>query len=195
MLQLQLHMATVSALQALSIQYGRERWQKPVLRRLRPPPPVNDTNPYNIFRPREKAHRLHTRRVRRNLDQAKNLLEALIKDVVPKCFTTCDVEWVDSEDPLFLLYTSGSTGKPKGVLYTTGGVQLIVVGLLDTVMLLMDLCLMEQQSYFMKGFFSIVFGVDGWRRTGDHLGLFIVEYLRLVVADSTPSLAVGGEFR
>jgi len=30
---------------------------------LQPPPPVNDTNPYNVFRPREKAHRLHTRRV------------------------------------------------------------------------------------------------------------------------------------
>ncbi|GER54990.1 enhancer of polycomb-like transcription factor protein [Striga asiatica] len=79
----------------------RERWQKPVLRRLqiktmgKPPPPVNDTNPFNVFRPREKAHRLHTRRmqrrennvqsfeklrqVRRNLDQAKNILEALIK--------------------------------------------------------------------------------------------------------------------
>ncbi|KAL4569516.1 hypothetical protein LXL04_025155 [Taraxacum kok-saghyz] len=99
--------AAVEALQALSIQYGifqsiysywkekRERWLKPVLRRLQPPPPVNDTNPYNVFRPREKAHRLHTRRmqrrennvqsfeklrqVRRNLDQAKNLLEALIK--------------------------------------------------------------------------------------------------------------------
>ncbi|KAF8414345.1 hypothetical protein HHK36_002346 [Tetracentron sinense] len=30
---------------------------------MQPPPPVNDTNPYNVFRPREKAHRLHTRRV------------------------------------------------------------------------------------------------------------------------------------
>ena len=30
-------------------------------------------------------------------------------------------EWMDSEDPLFVLYTSGSTGKPKGVLHTTGG--------------------------------------------------------------------------
>ncbi|KAJ0447034.1 putative enhancer of polycomb protein [Helianthus annuus] len=97
----------VEALQALSIQYGvfqsiydywkekRERLLKPILRRLQPPPPVNDTNPYNVFRPREKAHRLHTRRmqrrennvqsferlrqVRRNLDQAKTLLEALIK--------------------------------------------------------------------------------------------------------------------
>ncbi|KAD7480542.1 hypothetical protein E3N88_03678 [Mikania micrantha] len=43
------------------------------------------------------------------------------QDVVPKCSTICDVEWVDAEDPLFLLYTSGSTGKPKGVLHTTGG--------------------------------------------------------------------------
>jgi acetyl-CoA synthetase len=34
---------------------------------------------------------------------------------------TCPVEWMDAEDPLFILYTSGSTGKPKGVLHTTGG--------------------------------------------------------------------------
>ncbi|WP_111642770.1 acetate--CoA ligase [Marinimicrobium alkaliphilum] len=34
---------------------------------------------------------------------------------------TCDPEWMDAEDPLFILYTSGSTGKPKGVLHTTGG--------------------------------------------------------------------------
>ena len=33
----------------------------------------------------------------------------------------CDIEWMDAEDPLFILYTSGSTGKPKGVLHTTGG--------------------------------------------------------------------------
>ncbi|KAM3386811.1 hypothetical protein ACQJBY_009994 [Aegilops geniculata] len=43
------------------------------------------------------------------------------QDVVPSFPTRCDVEWVDAEDPLFLLYTSGSTGKPKGVLHTTGG--------------------------------------------------------------------------
>ncbi|KAF9669426.1 hypothetical protein SADUNF_Sadunf14G0106400 [Salix dunnii] len=43
------------------------------------------------------------------------------QDLVPKYPTTCEVEWVDAEDPLFLLYTSGSTGKPKGVLHTTGG--------------------------------------------------------------------------
>ncbi|KAL6959838.1 Acetyl-coenzyme A synthetase, cytoplasmic [Sarracenia purpurea var. burkii] len=45
----------------------------------------------------------------------------MFQDVVPKYSTTCSVEWVDAEDPLFLVYTSGSTGKPKGVLHTTGG--------------------------------------------------------------------------
>lgn len=35
--------------------------------------------------------------------------------------TDCPVEWVNSEDPLFILYTSGSTGRPKGVVHTTGG--------------------------------------------------------------------------
>ncbi len=33
----------------------------------------------------------------------------------------CEIEWMDAEDPLFILYTSGSTGKPKGVVHTTGG--------------------------------------------------------------------------
>ncbi|MFG5863328.1 acetate--CoA ligase [Metapseudomonas sp. CR1201] len=33
----------------------------------------------------------------------------------------CPPEWMDAEDPLFILYTSGSTGKPKGVLHSTGG--------------------------------------------------------------------------
>ncbi|KAG6400638.1 hypothetical protein SASPL_137479 [Salvia splendens] len=43
------------------------------------------------------------------------------QDIISKYPNSCDVEWVDAEDPLFLLYTSGSTGKPKGVLHTTGG--------------------------------------------------------------------------
>ncbi|KAJ7538338.1 hypothetical protein O6H91_11G044100 [Diphasiastrum complanatum] len=73
----------------------RERWQKSILRRLQPSPPVNDTNPFNVFRPREKVHRPHTRRmqrrendvqsfeklrqVRRNLEQAKSLVLAVRK--------------------------------------------------------------------------------------------------------------------
>ncbi|MEN0061331.1 MAG: acetate--CoA ligase [Myxococcota bacterium] len=35
--------------------------------------------------------------------------------------TACPIEWMGSEDPLFLLYTSGSTGKPKGLVHTTAG--------------------------------------------------------------------------
>lgn len=35
--------------------------------------------------------------------------------------SVCPAEWLDAEDPLFILYTSGSTGKPKGLLHTTGG--------------------------------------------------------------------------
>jgi len=35
--------------------------------------------------------------------------------------STCPVEWMSAEDPLFILYTSGSTGKPKGLMHTTGG--------------------------------------------------------------------------
>mgnify|MGYP000499627594 FL=1 len=46
----------------------------------------------------------------------------LMKDASPQC----DCEWMDAEDPLFMLYTSGSTGKPKGVLHTTGGYMVYV---------------------------------------------------------------------
>ena len=43
------------------------------------------------------------------------------QEQIPSQSSDCAVEWMDAEDPLFLLYTSGSTGKPKGVLHTTGG--------------------------------------------------------------------------
>ena len=42
-------------------------------------------------------------------------------DLVKDASDECEVEWMDAEDPLFILYTSGSTGKPKGVQHTTGG--------------------------------------------------------------------------
>jgi acetyl-CoA synthetase len=42
-------------------------------------------------------------------------------DVMEKAQVGCEPEWMEAEDPLFILYTSGSTGKPKGVLHTTGG--------------------------------------------------------------------------
>jgi len=45
-------------------------------------------------------------------------------DFIASQAESCDCEWVDSEDPLFMLYTSGSTGKPKGVLHTTSGYML-----------------------------------------------------------------------
>ncbi|GAQ78587.1 AMP-dependent synthetase and ligase family protein [Klebsormidium nitens] len=46
------------------------------------------------------------------------------QDRIPSFETESPVEWVDAEDPSFMLYTSGSTGKPKGVLHTTGGYML-----------------------------------------------------------------------
>lgn len=45
-------------------------------------------------------------------------------DVMKDAKVECECEWMDAEDPLFILYTSGSTGKPKGVLHTTGGYML-----------------------------------------------------------------------
>lgn len=42
-------------------------------------------------------------------------------DLMINASPECECEWMDAEDPLFILYTSGSTGKPKGVLHTTGG--------------------------------------------------------------------------
>ncbi len=43
------------------------------------------------------------------------------EDLMKEVPVYCEPEWMDAEDPLFILYTSGSTGKPKGVMHTTGG--------------------------------------------------------------------------
>jgi acetyl-CoA synthetase len=40
---------------------------------------------------------------------------------IKKTNDDCEIEIMESEDPLFILYTSGSTGKPKGLLHTTAG--------------------------------------------------------------------------
>ncbi|MFW9966757.1 MAG: acetate--CoA ligase [Candidatus Thorarchaeota archaeon] len=47
--------------------------------------------------------------------------DAWYHDEYAKVDDKCEPEWLNAEDPLFILYTSGSTGKPKGVLHTTGG--------------------------------------------------------------------------
>ena len=44
-----------------------------------------------------------------------------LEDETLKQRSTCPLEWMSAEDPLFTLYTSGSTGRPKGVLHTTAG--------------------------------------------------------------------------
>ncbi len=44
-----------------------------------------------------------------------------LADETKKQRSTCPVEWMHAESPLYTLYTSGSTGKPKGVLHTTAG--------------------------------------------------------------------------
>jgi acetyl-CoA synthetase len=47
-------------------------------------------------------------------------------DLMREASADCPPEWMNAEDPLFILYTSGSTGKPKGVLHTTGGYMVYV---------------------------------------------------------------------
>lgn len=45
-------------------------------------------------------------------------------DAIADQSTDCEPEWLDAEDPHFILYTSGSTGKPKGVQHSVAGYML-----------------------------------------------------------------------
>mmetsp|Transcript_118 Transcript_118/g.896 ORF Transcript_118/g.896 Transcript_118/m.896 type:complete len:481 (-) Transcript_118:584-2026(-) len=44
----------------------RKQKERPLMRRFQPPPPVTDSNPYTVFRAREKIQRPQTRRKREN---------------------------------------------------------------------------------------------------------------------------------
>ena len=59
----------------------RKRVKKPILRRLQPPPAPNDTNPFNVFRPREKISRPQTRRRRENDVSSYDKLRQIRKSV------------------------------------------------------------------------------------------------------------------
>ena len=54
----------------------------------------------------------------------------------PIAGNSCDIEIMDSEDPLYLLYTSGTTGKPKAIMHTHGG---YMVGTYSTTKYVFDL--------------------------------------------------------
>lgn len=55
---------------------------------------------------------------------------------LPIANSSCNVEVMDAEDPLFMLYTSGTTGKPKAILHTHGG---YMVGVYSTLKYVFDI--------------------------------------------------------
>ena len=78
----------------------------------------------NVDKALESCPNVHTvfviRRTAGSIDWTEGR-DVWYDDAVAETELDCPVEWMDAEDPLFILYTSGSTGKPKGVLHTTGG--------------------------------------------------------------------------
>ena len=55
----------------------RRRGNRPLLRRLQAPTPINDNNPYNVFRPRERLNRPQTRRRRENNEDSLDKLRMI----------------------------------------------------------------------------------------------------------------------
>ena len=53
--------------------------------------------------------------------QMQNKRDSWWHEEMQKSNSKCEIEIMDSEDPLFILYTSGSTGKPKGIQHSTAG--------------------------------------------------------------------------
>ncbi len=49
-----------------------------------------------------------------------------LQPLLDKAGTGCEVEIMDSEDPLFILYTSGSTGRPKGMVHSCAGYMVYI---------------------------------------------------------------------
>ncbi|XP_069813866.1 acetyl-coenzyme A synthetase, cytoplasmic-like [Dendropsophus ebraccatus] len=87
-----------------------------------------------VHKCKEKAHTVKNCIVVRHLigrlnNQNKSKLQTAwnpetdrwLDELMAEAKEECEPEWLDSEDPLFILYTSGSTGKPKGVLHTVAG--------------------------------------------------------------------------
>lgn len=59
----------------------RRQRGKPLLRRLHAPTPITDSNPYNVFRPREKVHRPQTRRRRENNEDSLEKMKMIQANV------------------------------------------------------------------------------------------------------------------
>ncbi len=82
---------------------------------------------------RDKGHRVEHCIVYERVGRKKGLEAEMKKgrdewwhQLMEEASPDCPVQWMDAEDPLFILYTSGSTGKPKGVVHTIGGYMVYV---------------------------------------------------------------------